>query len=241
TASVNLLSEIGFEVAMDVAKVLKIPLKPYYSAALGSIEVTPLELTSAYQTFANLGVRCEPYPISKIVAPDGSIFYLHKPDCKRVLPEQQTRILVDMLRAVVTEGTGYLASSMDRVLAGKTGTTNDFTDAWFVGFSPHIVAGVWVGFDLKRSMGKGMAGSKVALPIWVDFMSVAAFLHPKEDFPEVAGVVEVFCSRKMLFVDGTQRACHSEETPSEQKDLGELEGIVNPKYYKEEPKNEPSD
>ncbi|MEN3034055.1 MAG: PBP1A family penicillin-binding protein [Aquificaceae bacterium] len=237
TASVNLLSEIGFEVAIDVARVLDLPLKPYYSAALGSIEVTPLELTSAYQTFANLGIRCRPYPISKIIAPDGSIFYSHKPDCKRVLPERETRVLVDMLRAVVTEGTAYSASSIDRFLAGKTGTTNDFTDAWFVGFSPQIVTGVWIGFDLKRSMGKGMAGSRVALPVWMDFMSVAAFLYPKEDFPAVPGVVEVSCPKKMLFVEGTEIRCSSESSEEEQKDLGELEGIVDPKFYKSEPSN----
>jgi penicillin-binding protein 1A len=140
-----------------MGKSLGLELKPYYSMALGSIETTPLQLTSAYQAFANLGIRCKPYFIVKIVSLDGRVLEENNPQCEQVLPPQETRVLVDMLRAVVLEGTGASASSIDRFVAGKTGTTNDYMDAWFVGFAPQIVAGVWVGFDLKRSMGKGMA------------------------------------------------------------------------------------
>ncbi|MDW8032791.1 MAG: PBP1A family penicillin-binding protein [Aquificaceae bacterium] len=235
TATVNLLADIGFDTPMEVGRLLGIELKPYYSMALGSIEVTPLQLTSAFQTFANLGLRCEPYFIRKIVGPDGSTIEENAPRCEQVLPPQETRVLVDMLRAVVLEGTGASAASIQRVVAGKTGTTNDYMDAWFVGFSPDIVAGVWVGFDTKRSMGKGMAGARVALPIWIDYMSLASYMYPQADFPLPENVVLVNCPSPMLFVTGTEGICGGEEQaqPSQGKSE-ELEGVVNPEYLKKE-------
>ncbi len=238
TATVNLLADIGFDLPIEIGRLLGIELKPYYSMALGSIEVTPLQLTSAFQTFANLGVRCEPYFIRKIVAPDGSVIEENSPKCEQVLPPQETRVLVDMLRAVVLEGTAVSASSLQRVVAGKTGTTNDYMDAWFVGFSPDIVAGVWVGFDTKRTMGKGMAGARVALPIWIDYMSVAGYMYPNNDFPIPQGVVVVDCPKPMLFVEGTEGVCGGENQTEPQGKGNELEGIVDPKYLRKEPKVE---
>ncbi|MFN7065323.1 MAG: penicillin-binding protein 1A [Aquificaceae bacterium] len=232
TATVNLLADIGFDTPVEVGRLLGIELKPYYSMALGSIEVTPLQLISAFQAFANLGKHCKPYFIRKIVAPDGSVLEENSPKCDQVLPPQETRVLVDMLRAVVLEGTALSASSLQRVLAGKTGTTDDFMDAWFVGFSPHIVASVWVGFDIKKSMGKGMAGARVALPTWIDYMSIAGYMYPNSDFPTPEGVIGVDCPSPMLFVEGTEGVCVEQVPPVE----NELEGIVDPKHLKEEPK-----
>ncbi len=238
TATVNLLADIGFDTPIEMGRSLGIELKPYYSTALGSIEVTPLELTSAFQAFASLGKHCKPYIVEKVVAPDGTVIESNKPQCEQVLPPQETRVLVDMLRAVVLEGTAMSASGMDRIVAGKTGTTNDYVDAWFVGFSPHIVTGVWVGFDTRRSMGKGMAGARVALPIWIDFMSVASYVYPNDDFPLPEGVVRVNCPTPMLFVEGTQDVCNASEE-SQPTEGSELEGIVDPKFLKkEEPKVE---
>jgi penicillin-binding protein 1A len=99
-----------------------------------------------------------------------------------------------------------------------------------VGFTPQIVAGVWVGFDLKRSMGKGMAGARVALPIWIDFMSVAAYMFPKEDFPVPEGVIFVNCPTPMAFVAGTEGICSQER----KKPMDELEGIVEPGFLPEQ-------
>ncbi|MGB9874500.1 MAG: peptidase, partial [Hydrogenobacter sp.] len=130
------------------------------------------------------------------------------------------------------EGTAVSASSFGRIIAGKTGTTNDYMDAWFVGFSPYIVTGVWVGYDIKRSMGRGMAGAKVALPIWLDFMSVAAFMYPNEDFPVPEGVVLANCPTPMYFVDGTQGVCSA-------KQEDELKGIVDPNILKKMEQEEP--
>ena len=230
TATVNLLADMGFDTPIEIGRLLGIELKPYYSMALGSIETTPLQLTSAFQAFANLGNYCKPYFIRKIVAPNGSILEENSPQCQQVLPPQETRVLVDMLRAVVLEGTGMAARSLQRVVAGKTGTTNDYMDAWFVGFSPYIVAGVWVGFDVKRSMGKGMAGARVALPIWIDYMSMAVYMYPNSDFPIPKGVVPVDCPTPMLFVSGTESICDQESQPAN----NELEEIVDPKYLKKE-------
>jgi penicillin-binding protein 1A len=110
-------------------------------------------------------------------------------------------------------------------------------DAWFVGFTPQIVAGVWVGFDLKRSMGKGMAGARVALPVWIDFMSLAAYMFPKEDFPVPEGVIFVDCPTPMAFVAGTEEVCSQGQDQQEQeKPKNELEGIVEPKLLPEKPK-----
>ncbi|MFN3813662.1 MAG: penicillin-binding protein 1A [Aquificaceae bacterium] len=228
TATVNLLSEMGFDMPIEIGRLLGIDLKPYYSMALGSIEVTPLELTSAYQAFADLGVKCKPYFVEKVLSLDGKVIEENTPKCEQVLPPQEVRVLVDMLRAVVLEGTGASASSLGRIVAGKTGTTNDYMDTWFVGFSPNIVTGVWVGFDTKRSMGKGMTGARVALPIWMDFMSTAAYMFPNEDFPLPEGTIIVSCPTPMVFVDGTQGVCSGQEGSSE----SELKGIVDPNLLK---------
>jgi len=183
TAAVNLLDKIGFELVLEVGKKVGLDnLKPYYSLALGTVEVTPLQLTSAYQVFANLGTRCKPFFIKKIVDENGEVLEENHPECEEVLPKPETRVLVDMLRAVVLEGTARRAHTLDRIVAGKTGTTDDFQDAWFVGFSPYIVTGVWVGYDVKKSMGKHMAGSRVALPIWIDYMKVVTKMYPNDDF-----------------------------------------------------------
>ncbi len=218
TATVNLLDKLGFEIVLSVGdRVGLTNLKPYYSLALGTVEVTPLQLTSAYQVFANLGVRCKPYLIRKIVDGSGNVLEENVPQCERVLPPQETRVLVDMLRAVILEGTGRSARNLPRVVAGKTGTTDEYMDAWFIGFSPYIAAGVWVGYDIKKTLGDRMSGARAALPIWKDFMAVAAAKYPNDDFPLPEGTVVVPINPKdyvvadetcegidMVFVEGTQ-------------------------------------
>ncbi|WP_457601460.1 penicillin-binding protein 1A [Hydrogenivirga sp.] len=218
TATVNLLDKLGFEIVLSVGdKVGLSNLKPYYSLALGTVEVTPLQLTSAYQVFANLGTKCEPFFIRKIVDKNGNVLEENAPKCEEVLPPQESRVLVDMLRAVVLEGTGRAARDLPRVVAGKTGTTDEYMDAWFIGFSPYISAGVWVGYDTKVSLGDRMSGARAALPIWKDFMAVAASKYPNDDFPLPEGTVVVPINPKdyviadetcpgvnMVFVEGTQ-------------------------------------
>ena len=218
TATVNLLDKLGFDIVLSVGdKVGLRDLKPYYSLALGTVEVTPLQLTSAYQVFANLGKRCKPFLIKRIVDRSGEVLEENSPQCEEVLPPQETRVLVDMLRAVILEGTGVGARFVPRMVAGKTGTTDEYMDAWFIGFSPYIVTGVWVGYDIKQTLGPGMSGARAALPIWRDFMTVAAAKYPNDDFPLPEGTIIVPINPKdyviadetcpgvnMVFVEGTQ-------------------------------------
>ncbi len=218
TATVNLLDKLGFDIVLEVGRKAGLKdLKPYYSLALGTVEVTPLELTGAYQVFANLGVRCEPYLVEKVVDARGNVLEENAPSCEEVLPPQETRVLVDMLRAVILEGTGVSAKNIPRTIAGKTGTTDDYMDAWFVGFSPHIVAGVWVGYDTKVSIGSRMSGARAALPVWKNFMGIASLRYPDEDFPLPEGTIVVPINPQdyvradetcpgvnMVFVEGTE-------------------------------------
>jgi penicillin-binding protein 1A len=145
----------------------------YLPVALGSAEITLLEQTSAYSVFPNDGVRITPRYITKVTDYEGRVLEEDFPDVKDVVSSRTARIMTSMLEGVVQHGTGIAAASMKLPLAGKTGTTNDFTDAWFVGFSPSLSCGVWVGYDEKKSLGAKETGARAALPIWMDFMKNA--------------------------------------------------------------------
>jgi penicillin-binding protein 1A len=105
------------------------------------------------------------------------------PEVKDVVSAQTARVMVSLLEGVVQHGTGYAASALKHPLGGKTGTTNDFTDAWFIGFSPSVTCGVWLGYDEKKTLGNKETGAMAALPIWIQFMKAAIVGHEKEDFP----------------------------------------------------------
>jgi penicillin-binding protein 1A len=159
-------------------------IPPYLPIALGSAEITLLEHTAAFTTFPNDGVRVLPRYIRKVTTYDGRVLEENYPEVRDVVSAKTARIMTAMLREVVLHGTAYQASKLKHPLAGKTGTTNDFTDAWFVGFSPSITCGVWIGFDEKaRSLGKNETGAAAALPIWMDFMTTAIAGRDEQDFP----------------------------------------------------------
>jgi penicillin-binding protein 1A len=145
----------------------------YLPVALGAAEVTLFEQTSAFSVFPNDGVRITPRYITKVTDYEGRVLEEDFPDVKDVIGARTARIMTSMLRDVVLHGTAIAASMMKYPLAGKTGTTNDFADAWFVGFSPSITAGVWLGYDEKKTLGAKETGARAALPIWMDFMKVA--------------------------------------------------------------------
>jgi penicillin-binding protein 1A len=146
------------------------PLQPYLSTALGASEATLLEVTSAYSVFPNQGVRMQPYSIIKVVERDGTLLEERRPTAREGVRADTAFVMVSLLRGVVERGTAAKAAALDWPLAGKTGTVDDFTDAWFVGFDPNITVGVWVGFDLKKTLGAGETGAAAALPIWTSFM-----------------------------------------------------------------------
>jgi penicillin-binding protein 1A len=158
------------------------PLPAYLPVALGAADLTLMEQTSAFTTFPNDGVRVVPRMIRKVTDYDGRVLEENYPEVRDVISARTARIMVSMLREVVLHGTGAAASKLNHPLGGKTGTTNDFTDAWFVGFSPSITCGVWVGFDEKKTLGNKETGAMAALPIWMDFMRVALKGRESEDF-----------------------------------------------------------
>jgi len=159
-------------------------IEPYLPVALGAAEVTLQEQVSAYSTFPNDGVRVTPRFIRKVVDYDGHVLEENYPEVKDVVSVNTARTMTDLLEGVMQRGTGASAGAkLKHALGGKTGTTNDFTDAWFIGFSPSITCGVWVGFDEKKSLGNKEAGALAALPIWEDFMRAAIQDHPDESFP----------------------------------------------------------
>jgi penicillin-binding protein 1A len=145
-------------------------LRPYPSIALGAFEITLLEQVSAFSTFPNDGYRMEPYFIQRIEDYHGNVLEEHKKNVHEVIPGDTARDMISMLRGSVEFGTSQKAKSLGAPCAGKTGTTNDFTDSWFIGFTPSVTAGAWVGFDEKKSLGDDETGARVALPIWIDFM-----------------------------------------------------------------------
>ena len=159
-------------------------IQPYLPVALGAAEITLNEQVAAYATFANDGVRVTPRYITKVTDYDGRVLEEDYPDVKDVISAETAHTMVQFLREPVLHGTAFKASVVLKGynLAGKTGTTNDFTDAWFIGFSPNITCGVWVGFDEKKSLGAKETGAQAALPIWLDYMKVALKGHEKDDF-----------------------------------------------------------
>jgi penicillin-binding protein 1A len=168
-------------------------LDAYPSMALGAFEVTLAELTSAYAVFANQGLAFTPYLFERITDANGDLLEQTHPDAREVASAQACFQLLQMLKGVTQRGTAASAARLKLNLAGKTGTTNDYTDAWFIGMTPHYTIGVWVGNDQKTvSIGPGADGSRTALPIWIrilEKMKERGRIDPKEDFEAPPNVV----------------------------------------------------
>lgn len=173
--ALKLADHIGIKTVIDYAHRFGVTanIPAYLPVALGSAEITPLEQTSAFTVFPNDGVRVTPRYITKVTDYEGRILEEDYSDIKDVISSRTARIMTSMLREVVLHGTAMAAAKMPYPLAGKTGTTNDFTDAWFVGFSPSLTCGVWMGYDEKKTLGEKESGGHAALPIWIQFMTVA--------------------------------------------------------------------
>ena len=173
--ALKLADRLGIKTVIDYARKFGVTsnIPPYLPIALGSADLTLMEQTSAFSVFPDDGVRIVPRYITKVTDYDGRVLEEDFPDVKDVNSAKTARTLTSMLREVVQHGTGVAAAKMPYALAGKTGTTNDFTDAWFIGFSPSITAGVWVGYDEKKSLGSRETGGRAALPIWMEFMKAA--------------------------------------------------------------------
>ncbi len=186
--AVKLADKVGVQTVIDVARKFGIasPLPPYLPLALGAADLTLWEHTSAFTVFPDDGIRIEPHLIRRVTTYDGALLEEARPQVTDVIPPTIARTMTAMLEEVVKFGTGIRAKELGRPSAGKTGTTNDFTDAWYIGFTPSLTAGVWVGNDDKRiSLGKKETGARAALPIWLEFMKTAVQGTPPEDFANV--------------------------------------------------------
>ena len=173
--ALKLADQMGINTVIEYARRFGITstIPPYLPVALGAVEVTLLEQTAAFSVFPNDGVRITPRYITKVTDYEGRVLEECFRDVRDVVSAPTARIMTSMLEGVVQHGTAIAAASMKYPLGGKTGTTNDFTDAWFVGFSPTITTGAWIGFDEKKSLGNKETGARAALPIWMDFMKFA--------------------------------------------------------------------
>ncbi|HKO46897.1 MAG TPA: transglycosylase domain-containing protein [Polyangiaceae bacterium] len=191
-AADKLIEEVGAANVVEWARALGITtnLKPTPSLALGAYEVIPIELCNAFVTFANGGEFELPKLVTRIVAPGGKVLPLPvPPPVRRVLSADEAYLITSLLRGVVERGTAQRARSLGRPLAGKTGTTNEAKDTWFVGYSTDIAAAVWVGYDEPLPLGWGEAGATTALPAWMSFMKVAGEGKPPTEFPKPGSIV----------------------------------------------------
>ncbi|RMF57586.1 MAG: hypothetical protein D6748_10840, partial [Calditrichaeota bacterium] len=201
----RLIMEIQPQPVIQLARNLGITtrLRPFYSLAMGSFEVIPLEMVSAFGVFANQGVRVEPISLLRIEDRHGNILYRNRPRRSQVLSPVTAYLITNMLEDVINHGTGGSARWRYKFYvpaAGKTGTTNDFTDAWFIGFTPQVTAGVWVGLDNPElKLGKNETGSRAALPFWAEFMKLI-YENPElnlrpEEFKQPPGVIKLIVCR----------------------------------------------
>jgi penicillin-binding protein 1A len=192
--SVKLLQEVGYDAVIETARALGVRsrLRPYPSLALGSFELSLLEVTSAYGAFANQGLHRDPHWIRSVTGRDGRTIYRSRPEVSEAVTPQVAYLVNEALSGVIRRGTGRSAAEvLSHTLAGKTGTTDDYADAWFVGYSPRLVVGVWVGYDEPRNLGDYETGARAALPIWIEFMDRALVGVPDEPFPRPRGIVRV--------------------------------------------------
>ncbi len=246
--SVKLFNRVGYKKVQKFAKQLGIKerIAPYLSSALGSTELTLFEVCRAYGTLANLGVTTQPYFIRKVEDRYGNVLEEQTVLSYRAIPADTAYLTVSAMRGVIEHGTGRRAKSLNWNLCGKTGTTDDYTDAWFVGSDPNITLGVWVGFDLKQSLGKKETGARAALPIWIDFMKEYIATSVKTDWKVPESIVKVPIDRKTGLLANPQAGCKPEDiilesfkkgTQPLEKCNSEIHQILKLPYFEQHGKN----
>src|SRR6266851_5069436 len=215
-AAVKVLEKNGIRRTVDIARRLGVesPMGENLSVALGTSDLTLLEITSAYGALANQGNWIRPTAIRYVLDSQRKLLEENTPLSKQVVSPELAYVMTHMLRGTIERGTGAAARALGRPAAAKTGTTNDYSNAWFIGYTPQLVTGVWVGYDRPRSLGKDETGSRVAVPIWTAFMQEALAGTPPDDFPIPERVVRVpvdmnasgGCVRPvtMAFIAGTE-------------------------------------
>ncbi len=215
-AAVKIQEQVGIRRTVDVARRLGVesPLGENLSLALGTSDLTLLELTSAYGALGNQGIWMRPMAIRYVLDSQRRLLEENTPQGKQVLSPEVAYVITHMLEGTIERGTGAAAKALGRPAAAKTGTTNDYSNAWFIGYTPRLATGVWVGYDRPKSLGRDETGSRVAVPIWTAFMAEALAGTTGADFPVPDRVVVVpvdlnaggGCVRPvmMAFVAGTE-------------------------------------
>jgi penicillin-binding protein 1A len=186
--AVKLAEKVGINSVVDMTRRFGITtsLPPYLPLVLGAADMKLVEHTSAFTVFPNDGIRIDPHMIRRVTSYDGALLEEAHPEVHDVISPEVARTMTAMLEEVIQFGTGVQAKALSRPAGGKTGTTQDYTDAWFMGFTPQLTCGVWVGFDDKQiSLGKKETGARAALPIWLEFMKTALEGQPALDFANV--------------------------------------------------------
>jgi penicillin-binding protein 1A len=189
--AVRLLSMVGVDKGADIVKRFGLPnpMKRVLPSALGATEEPLLDMTSAYSAISNMGVRVKPHLITRVTDADGNVIQDNKPESSKAITPYVASQMQDLMRGVVTGGTATAIMGskelQKRMICGKTGTVNDFTDAWFIGYTPSYTAGVWIGYPgLKKSLGNKEAGGVAALPMWIHFMEKFMAGKPNDQFPK---------------------------------------------------------
>ncbi|HSN05314.1 MAG TPA: PBP1A family penicillin-binding protein [Nitrospira sp.] len=192
-ATVRLLDKVGIRNVIDFAKTVGItsPLPADLSLGLGTSSMGLLELTSVYGVFLNQGMRVEPFTIKTVKDNAGKVLEVMEEQPHEVITKETAYLITNMMEDVIQKGTGQAAKLLARPIAGKTGTTNEYLNAWFIGGAPNLVAGVYVGFDDRRPLGEGETGARSALPIWIQFMKEALLKLPVAPFEIPDGVTFV--------------------------------------------------
>jgi penicillin-binding protein 1A len=191
--AVHLLQTVGIQTGAQMVRRfgIKVPMSPYLPSALGATEVPLDQMVSAYSAFPNKGIRVEPHMIRRVLDRDGATLEEWERTTYKVMNEYVALTMVGMMRGVVQGGTAAAAQSLGVPLAGKTGTVNDHTDVWFIGYTPTYVTGVWMGYPgKKKPLGEDMTGAHGALPMFIDFMKTFLKDKPKEDFTKAPDMPE---------------------------------------------------
>lgn len=183
--ALKLASHVGIRKVIETAHRFGVTsdIPPFLPVALGSADITLYEQVGAYSVFPNDGIRIAPHYIRKVSQADGLPLDEKPTDVREVISVETARTMMQLLQAVVRMGTAGRASQLNHPLGGKTGTTNNYTDAWFIGFSPSVTCGTWIGYDTRQSLGDKETGARAALPIWMDFMKAEIANKPDEVFP----------------------------------------------------------
>ena len=182
--AVRMMEQLGPRQVIMYARRLGLesPLPPYLPIALGAAEATLVEMTNAFAVFPNQGVRMKPYSVLKVTDREGNVLAENRPEPKDAIRADTAFVMTNLLRGVVQRGTAAKAASLNWPVGGKTGTTDNYTDAWFIGFDPDITIGVWLGMDQKKPIGRDQTGADAALPIWMDVMK--AWIGERKDPPK---------------------------------------------------------